>query len=89
MPEKSDCNQHSSNKSSGQGTLRIGDQLCLDRTRRVLRHHTVVYNRLDVKMMNIALQVLSKTMDSTSLTSEKLVLAEVFPTLSGNSQNQF
>ncbi|CAF1945400.1 BnaC07g00020D [Brassica napus] len=75
--------------SEGQGTLRIGDQLCLDRTRRVLRHHTVVYNRLDVKMMNIALQVLSKTMDSTSLTSEKLVLAEVFPTLSGNSQNQF
>ncbi|CAN7076984.1 unnamed protein product [Brassica oleracea var. botrytis] len=73
--------------SEGQGTLRIGDQLCLDRTRRVLRHHTIVYNRLDVKMMNIALQVLSKTMDSTSLTSEKLVLAEVFPTLSGNSQN--
>lgn len=38
---------------------------------------------LTTRRLSLALKVLSKTMDSTSLTSEKLELAEVFLTPSG------
>jgi 20S proteasome subunit alpha 3 len=38
--------------------------------------------------VNLALKVLSKTMDSTSLTSEKLELAEVFLSPSGKVKYQ-